>query len=257
MSALLSIKNVDLPLSLLERGVGVKVEGEWLRMNASLPAAGNEERLRAAASLPPRLRFALNDATTAHVEADLLLNVDAAVSFEETCGALAAVLDGATPPESAGAAEIDLAALCSEAGYEFHPRRAGGGSVSLDAPPEGGLAVLTPQGTGLHVAVDFQPLENAGAASHAAIARLLLRAAGQVRLVRPVLTEAHGALVPRFEIVFSAPPSVPLLGHGLGALSTVAALTAGECLALLGDEAVAREYLAMQANACLNHKQEE
>lgn len=256
MSTLLSVKAIDIPSSLLERGVEARFAGEWLRMTAPLPRGSAEDRLRAAASLPPRLRFALNGSTTPHLDADLLLGVDASSAFEDVCAGFNAALDGMPFRGANDSVEIDLVGLCSEAGFEFHPRRVGGGSVSLDAPPEGGLAVLTPQGAGLHVAVDFQPLENAGAASRAAIARLLLRAAGHVRLVRPALTETHRALVPRFEIVFFAPPSVPLLGHGLGALSTAAALTASECLAL-GDEAVAREYLAMQASACLNHKQEE
>jgi hypothetical protein len=101
------------------------------------------------------------------------------------------------------------------------------------ARADGTLAVTVPLG-------DEAP-RGATETSRRAVARLALRLAGLVRLVRTAADPGDPRSL-RFEVLVGA-PTCTALGHAFAALAVACALGAAEMTALLHDEAVARLYL--------------
>jgi len=131
-------------------------------------------------------------------------------------------------------------------------------TVDLGVPGWIERAVVTARGDGtLAVTVPLGEDAPRGATetSRRAVARLALRLAGLVRLVRTAADPSdlgnlgdRGSL--RFEVIVGAPTGTAL-GHAFAALAVACALGAAEMTALLHDEAVARLYLQHHHDAAM------
>ena len=147
-----------------------------------------------------------------------------------------------TPPQDAG----DLAALCRETEWPLHERGAVL-AVDLDVPGGAHQALVERRGDGTVAAAvpvldaAMAVLPAASAAGRRAVAVLLLRTSGLVRLVRAAAPAADVAAA-RFEVVHRRPAPAEL-AHGFAALSVACRRAAAEALALWSDETVARRYL--------------
>lgn len=89
--------------------------------------------------------------------------------------------------------------------------------------------------------------QSVSAAGREAMAMLLLRAGGAVRLARPVLPRSDDA--PRFEVVLTADPDVGELAHALAALAVACRLFAREIEVVQRSDAIASRVRAFRGDA--------
>jgi hypothetical protein len=131
---------------------------------------------------------------------------------------------------------------CNESGWKFSERTTGRLVVDLEA--EGGFyqAAVAQRNEGAQVSVDLARWDRVEETSRHALATLLLRAGGLVRMARPSIEQLEAQIEARFEIVFTAIPAAAELAHAFSALSVACSLCGREAKAVQ-DEVIAREYL--------------
>ena len=104
---------------------------------------------------------------------------------------------------------------------------------------------ITPDG--LRVTADLGAVHFPFPTTQEAIARLLLRACGHLRLARGIFIEHAGAQITiRFEVVLDETPSIAELTHALSALSLACESCGTEATVLVENQDVAQLYLAQQ-----------
>ena len=239
--------------------VEARVAGSWLVMTMPVPLACSAAHLLGCnALLPGWVKFAPGANGFPQVRAELPFDEalsGAAVIREALDGfrGARAVLHGKGPaaakPEPSPA-QAALQTLCAEAGWNAMPRGADAVAVELECRGAFRQALLGPSASGLRIAIDLAPGHEPEPAE--AVARFLLDAASGVWMVRPAVETIEGKASPRFEFLFSRPPTAALLAHALSALSVACGLCAEE-VTLLSNPDVAGEYLALRgghATAC-------
>ena len=161
------------------------------------------------------------------------------------------------PPDPSASGSEDrsreILALCEETGWPARARDDGQVLVDLEVPGAFHQALVGAGTRGaVRVAVpvlDAEEVADATETRRRAVACLLLRAGGVVRLVRAVAA-AGGQAVPGFEVALTD-PDCTAAAHAFAALSVACRLAAPAASVLSRDEAVARIYLA-QAGAAMS-----
>lgn len=142
----------------------------------------------------------------------------------------------------------DLLELLATAGWTASPGGDSAIRVTL-ANPAGGFRqaaiTATPSSACLYVDLAPDPGEAVAEPHLSAVAGLLLRAAGTIRLARPFSRRGGAEL--GFEVRLPAPYGAEDLDLALSALSVAAAQTAGEVEALARDRGLCRSYVAQFA----------
>ncbi len=144
---------------------------------------------------------------------------------------------------SDGTGRPNLRRLCEEAGWPCIERAGGRLAVELETT---GFheAIVARQGRGTHLAVTAG-MDGISETSRQAIAALLLRANGVVRMARAATTETADRAGTRFEVALGGEPTAAGLQHGLSALSVMCRLCARE-VEFLRDPRAAEVYLRLQ-----------
>ncbi len=151
------------------------------------------------------------------------------------------------PPVAVTDATEDLAALCRDSGWVARARDAGRLDVDLDVPGAVHQAVVERRADGAVVMATpildtaLTGVQAASVTCRRALALLLLRTCGAVRIVRAVAT-VDDAVPARLEVVHRR-PTVPELGDAFAALSIACRLAAAEAAVLWHDETAASSYL--------------
>lgn len=135
----------------------------------------------------------------------------------------------------------EFAPICEVAGWPAHRRTTGVVAVKLDTEAESHQALLSPEPTPT-ARVRLRVGDAPGPVTRAAAAALLLKAAAQFRMVRPIAEEAGGA---QFEVAWDTAPKAEDVVDALAALSVAVGACGGVCTAM-ADPAVAGRYLAQQ-----------
>jgi hypothetical protein len=144
---------------------------------------------------------------------------------------------------------VDLARLCTQAGWPFVTRDEGRLAVDLGLDGEGPPAVIARRADGsVETAADLVRGDDLTALCREAVAWLLVAASGLVRFAKPAVRTGEGRSVARVEVTFPTPPCAAELGHALSALSVACGLVARE-VQVLRDDRVAREYLSSRASS--------
>lgn len=180
-------------------------------------------------------------------------------SLERRLGAgirdIAAVLEGAkraavsetTDVSPAGGDSMaGLEALCREAGWTTAGQPGGGLKLELEgSEPRRAVAQAIGESVVLTVGVLNDDDQETGEDGHHAIASLMLRAAGTVRLAKPVRRASQSSSELRFEVPLPRDPSPPELSAALASLSVAAGLVGDIPEMLAGDPILARAYLGV------------
>jgi len=179
---------------------------------------------------------------------------DAAAGLASALGASnAATACSADAPGEAGsdseAPSSDPGALCSEADWSYNERASGCFHVDLDVP--GGAfhqAAVRRDGERIVQRLELiaeDTVAREGAAG-VAIAALLLRVSGVVRMARAASWRADRGRAWGFEVQLPGTTTVGAFVHGLAALSVACGLSGREVRALAEDPALARHYLEIR-----------
>ena len=139
---------------------------------------------------------------------------------------------------------VELAAQCRESGWTF-AERSGKLVVDLEVPDAFQQAAVEPKAQrGVAVSVDVTASgEPLAMPCQEALALLLLRACGVVRMVRAAVEDVGSGTAARFEVLFSDTPCSAELAHAFSALSVACRIAGREAAILQHDEIVARAYL--------------
>jgi hypothetical protein len=146
---------------------------------------------------------------------------------------------------------VELAAVCRESGWAF-AERLGKLVVDLDVPGAFQQAVVEAKTLcGVAVSVDVTTSsEPLAMPCREALALLLLRTCGVVRMVRAAVQDVGAAMAARFEVLFGDTPCGAEFAHAFSALSVACRIAGREAVTLQHDERVASEYLrAVMRNA--------
>jgi hypothetical protein len=139
-----------------------------------------------------------------------------------------------------------LQQLLSETGWPFTERSGGSCMVELDHKGDFQQALIETDPDGSRRAsVELVVWESPAPVSKAALAVLLLTAAGTIRMVRPVVEDFGDRITARFEIRFSPDASPVLVDRGLSSLSIVSRFCGRE-VTVLNNMRIAEQYLAVR-----------
>lgn len=259
-------------------GVTARAVEEWLMLYA--PLTDRVERgqlwdlIRLNATLDGPTKFVLMpDNRSVHLRADIPLldeedfegeqentrDDDLTRRVLEACAAMKSAFrrfrgknegdhrDSSSPLDSeaeAGGGAEDLKRRCEDSGWAFVERSAG--KLVFDLEARGGFyqATVEQQRAGAHVSVELARWEALGELSRQALAALLLKTGGRLKLARPSVDENEAHVAARFEIRFGAMPAPVELKHALSALS-IACTLCGREARVIQDEVIARDYLAI------------
>lgn len=238
----------------------VRLEGAWLVLEAGLdadPEAGRAPDgwtclLRHGAFGGPGRLVAPDGRTVDRVRSELVVETPAAAASVARAAATAlaagrtALVATATPPgdDPPDAPDpSDLAALGAETGWRLDPRP--GGVLAVDFGLErdvyrGRLAVRP--GGGVRAWATLLDRPELGAASRAALGRLLVTAGTQLRLVRGAAYAADGRTTVELQVVAATTPTAASLDRLLTALQ-VGCRRCGPEAAALAAEDVAQRYM--------------
>ena len=137
----------------------------------------------------------------------------------------------------------DLAAQCRESGWAF-AERSGKLVVDLEVPDAFQQAVVEAKPHAVAVSVDVATSsEPLAMPCQEALALLLLRTCGIVRMVRAAAGDVGSGTTGRFQVLFGDTPSGAELGHAFSALSVACRMASREATVLQYDETIARAYL--------------
>lgn len=189
------------------------------------------------------------------VRGELAIDLDEPCDLEPRIGELLAGVTEVLAPRRRrrtarrGADTPDLSQadrLCTEAGWPFTDRAEGRIAVALEVPRRPFTAVIEHrENHGLVASVTLAWGEGPPESSHgAALAILLLRATGSVRLARAAaVAEAEGRFAARLEAVLPAGAAGRDLHHALSALSVACQLCGPEAELLHENAEIAETYL--------------
>lgn len=246
-----------------EDGVGVSLTDDWFSVARAIDAGAGRDawsllvehtagERHAALVLGPRdgcicLRadVALDD----RVDGSLARRVQEAWRAVEA-GAAPASRDDRRPLPPRDEVLRALADHLGELGWPS--REAADGSIAVELEVPGGWfqAAVAPAGAGVSFAVTLvTSAEVPSEPARNALAHLLLRAAGAVRLVRPFARGSAHATAAGLEIAWTDVPTAAEVAHSLRALSVACALCGREAEALQRDDDLARRYLETQMGA--------
>ena len=148
-------------------------------------------------------------------------------------------------PAGDSTGELDLVALCDEAGWLAKQRPGGLVTVGLEAPGSHYAAELRVGDSEIIFTVGFSLPETLSSASRQASVLLALSAGGLVRWVRTQPHTSGGETMLGFTVRCVRPPTPQEIANALGCLSVICQL-GGEEFKALHHEAAAREYLAIR-----------
>lgn len=244
-------------------GARARIEEDWLLVDAPLPADLRKYNAWRLLQLNARLsglsKFALlPEKRTASICAEIPLGeeIDVSARIRETCDGFKAALSDlynegsderrenslAAQSDEAAQASFNLQQLCEEAGWNFKERDGGKLAIDLDVRGEFYQALAKERkGGGLLLSVELARPHIASEEHRRAMAGLLLKASGIVRMARPAVEETREQAVARFETSFAHAPCAAELNEALSALSIACALCGPEARAIQ-DEFVANNY---------------
>jgi hypothetical protein len=230
------------------------VENDWLALTVPIePLAGPTSPwsvLERNATLPGGVRLVRAAAGGLALRADVPLADDGdervvTQRIHRAAADLSSAVGGATVvPATNGPLADDVLAASAATGWPIEPRGAAELTVDLGAPDLVERAVVAARADAtLAVTVPLveDPPRGASDISRRAVARLVLRLAGLVRLVRAAADPERPESL-RFEVIVAEATSTAL-AHAFAALAVACGLGAAEIATLLSDEAVARLYL--------------
>jgi hypothetical protein len=245
--------------------VQARVDDGWLTVDASLgPAPGGNQAwqlLQHNAALGGAVRLALGAAGGIVARADLPLDADLDVSdrIQAICRSIEtakARVDGAPrsskpAPDALGPSiprPDALPGICAEAGWPLRRHEDGRFGVGLDVPGAFHEAALGSRGedTVAWSSLFDDVIDGThppAPASRRALAVLLLRSCGLVRLVRACAAPDDGEQRLWLEVPFAGTPTPAELSHALGALSVACRLVGREANVLRHDPTVAALYV--------------
>jgi hypothetical protein len=239
--------------------VQARLEEGWLTLRLSLP--DHDRALWDALCLNGEMQglgkiVVSQQARVLEAAADIALTGQSDGALEqrlaEALADIAIALRGAARPSvSAGGdpAEgpaADVAALVRESGWPVTIRPSGAAAVRLDIRGEFCQALVEQDERtgGVRLKAELGEVADLTAASRGATALLLLTTSAVTRLARAYVDrDAQGARV-GFEVALSPPVTPTEVGHALAALSVASRMCRRE-LAVMRDDTVAREYLAV------------
>jgi hypothetical protein len=140
--------------------------------------------------------------------------------------------------------EGSLAELCAEAGWPCSEKDEHNGRVDLETGYDFYQALVERRDRGVHAWVQLARAEDLGKDSRRALAILLLRSTGAIRLARAATRKDREEVVVGLEVVLARQPSVDDLNHAFSALS-VACCTCGREARELRDPGLATSYLRL------------
>jgi len=145
-----------------------------------------------------------------------------------------------------GESMIGLEALCQEAGWTTAGQSGGGLKLELEGS-ELRRAVAEAIGERVVLSVEVLTLDGQEVSDdgHHAIASLMLRTAGTVRLVKPVRRASQSSSSLKFEAPLPRDPSPPELSAALASLSVAADLVGDIPEVFADDPVLARTYLGI------------
>ncbi len=221
--------------------VRVRAAGGWLTFDGPLydgvPSARALLERNAMLDGGARIVLAPVDPTP-RVRADVPLDddVDLARRVVDACAGIERARTGAV----GGGRDVSpdtLALRCGATGWRIAEREPGLVAVDLDVPGAFQQATIAVRNGATIVEAGVAEGEPASDVCRRALAMLLLRVAGTVRMVRPT-----GAA--RFEVGFDGDACATELAHAFAALSVACRLSCREASVLQHDEHIARAYLA-------------
>lgn len=230
-----------------DRNVTCTVQEGWILLDEA--AVTDTDPLALVAhnrTLPCCLKLAVFTDGSVHIRAELPIIDDDELSVSLT-GVLCAfgashvvAADNAAPD-----AQVSLGELSTEAGWQYTDRPDGRIAVELEVPGVFQQAIIDRVPDGLtRVGADLGASASIDAPGcRPAVAALLLRVAGAVRMVRVAADCSADGFRPRLEVVLSPPAKAAEVGHALAALSLACQLCAREVEVLRSDETAARAYL--------------
>jgi len=145
---------------------------------------------------------------------------------------------------------VDVAALIQESGWPMTIRPSGTAAVRLDVPGEFCQALVEQERRtgGVRLKADLGEAADLSAASREATALLMLTTSAVTRLARACADRDAQSAPVGFEVAFSPPVTPTEMGHALAALSVASRMCRRE-LAVMRDESVARDYLAVHGRS--------
>jgi len=161
-------------------------------------------------------------------------------TVSELSGLLGSLLSG---PEIV--ASLNVAQLCTASGWPCTQRSNGRVAVELEARSAAPSAIVTSVSNGLEISLDLLTLDKGEPVSPRcleALALLLLRVAGSVRMVRPVSRQFEDRTVLQLSVHVPPTNSALHMSHAFPALSVAAEQCRAECRALV-QPALAGLYL--------------
>jgi len=151
-----------------------------------------------------------------------------------------------TAPAPEHPADCDLPGLCEQAGWPFSRRAGVRLAVPLDVREGFHQALLEPTGAGgVRAWVELGNVRSGASVGRIAVAVLLLRGCGAVRMARAAASPAADQTAFFWEISWGDVPGAGELDHALASLSMACRLSARE-VPLVQDESIARHYLTVR-----------
>ena len=145
-----------------------------------------------------------------------------------------------------------LSELCAAAGWPYSEKDEDRGRVELETGDEFHQALVERRDGEIHTWVELAHADSFGKESRAALAVLLLRSAGAIRLARAATRDEGKEVAAGFEVVLAQEPSATDLNHALSALS-VACRTCGREAGELQDPELATSYLLLQSESAFEN----
>lgn len=231
----------------------VQLDGDWLqftsRDNVSAVATTAETLWRAVnlnAGSPAEIKLALSPSRQLEQRSDLLLaeEVDVEKRIRGVLEAFQRVCRDDPRPAVAGTTEClgDLERLCEESGWRSVRRSSGRLTVALEVTPAT-QATMTPEGSGVCLAVEVADLGSCSSLCRMAAAALALEITSATRLVRASAGADSAKML--FEVLWPEIPTVAELDAGFSSLSA-AGRAAGESFYALQNENLASDYLIVR-----------
>lgn len=237
--------------------VYARLEGDWLRLaTPGLGEGAGIEALERNTQLGGFAKLAVDTVPSVlHARAELPFEPREAFAriLDPTLVGVARVA-GHVPPAglsdepSAEAEEEDartLQEVCAAAGWASDVRSEELVSVDLGIPHAAPRAIVerSAESGVVRVSATFVRVSSPSEVRRDAVARFLLRAASEVRMVRPVALIDEDQVAPGFEVRFETTPTSSQLGHAIAALHVAVRRTGREVAALGADEGLAGAFL--------------
>ncbi|MGD2151941.1 MAG: hypothetical protein PVG79_01655 [Gemmatimonadales bacterium] len=254
-------------LSIAGRRGTARIDEGWLVLDFPPPRGRAPSPLRALesnAELRGNAKHVLLDEGTMRLRAEVSLDeangcgaAGTARQVRDAVAGLASALGasnaGTASPGQAGseseASSSDPGALCREAAWSYNERASGCLHVDLDVPG-GAFYQAAVRRDGERIVQRLELIAEEAAACEgvagAAIAALLLRVSGVVRMARATSWRSDRGRAWGFEVQLPGTTTVGAFVHGLAALSVACGLSGREVRALANDPVLARHYLEIR-----------